>query len=40
MDADALAAKLHDLAGERLTGALDELDRPAAELLELAGLAT
>ena len=39
MDADALAAKLHGLAGDRLDGALDDLDRPAAELLEAAGLA-
>ena len=38
MDTDALAAKLRGLAGERLDGALDDLDRPAAELLEAAGL--
>jgi 2-methylcitrate dehydratase PrpD len=38
MDAGALEAKLRDLAGEHLTGALDDLDRPAAELLQLAGL--
>ncbi len=39
MDDDALACKLRALAGERLDGALDDLDRPAAELLEAAGLA-
>jgi hypothetical protein len=38
MDAEALAAKLRGLAGERLDGALDDPDRPAAELLEAAGL--
>jgi 2-methylcitrate dehydratase PrpD len=38
MDPDALAAKLRGLAGERLNGALDDLDRPAAELLEALGL--
>jgi 2-methylcitrate dehydratase PrpD len=39
MDSDALAAKLHALAGDRLDGALDDLERPAAELLAGAGLA-
>jgi 2-methylcitrate dehydratase PrpD len=39
MDESALADKLHALAGERLDGALDDLDRPASELLEAAGLA-
>jgi 2-methylcitrate dehydratase PrpD len=38
MDAGALRAKVEDLAGPRLAGALDDLDRPAADLLELAGL--
>ncbi|MGH2982613.1 MAG: hypothetical protein ACRDKV_11295, partial [Solirubrobacterales bacterium] len=31
---EALAAKRRGLAGERLEGALDDLDRPAAEILE------
>jgi 2-methylcitrate dehydratase PrpD len=39
MDAEALRDKVVGLAGERLADALDDLDRPAAELLELAGLA-
>jgi 2-methylcitrate dehydratase PrpD len=34
MDEDALAAKLHGLAGERLDGVLDDPDRPAREILE------
>jgi 2-methylcitrate dehydratase PrpD len=38
MDPAALTAKLRGLAGERLHGALDDLDRPAADLLEAAGL--
>jgi 2-methylcitrate dehydratase PrpD len=38
MSADQLAAKRRDLAGDRLEGALDDLDRPAAELLEVLGL--
>jgi 2-methylcitrate dehydratase PrpD len=38
MDADALASKLRGLAGKRLDGALEDLDRPAAELLGAAGL--
>jgi 2-methylcitrate dehydratase PrpD len=38
MDPAALSAKLRSLAGERLDGALDDLDRPAAELLGAAGL--
>jgi hypothetical protein len=35
MSADQLAAKRRDLAGNRLEGALDDLDRPAAELLDV-----
>jgi 2-methylcitrate dehydratase PrpD len=38
MDAAALRAKVERLAGARLAGALDDLGRPAADLLELAGL--
>jgi hypothetical protein len=38
MDAAALAGKLEDLAGDRLHGALDDRGRPAAELLQAAGL--
>jgi 2-methylcitrate dehydratase PrpD len=38
MDAAALRAKVERLAGPRLAGALDDLDRPAADLLDLAGL--
>jgi 2-methylcitrate dehydratase PrpD len=38
MDAEALRAKVERLAGAELAGALDDLDRPAADLLELAGL--
>ena len=38
MDAEALRAKVERLAGPDLAGALDDLDRPAAELLALAGL--
>ncbi len=38
MDAAALRAKVERLAGGRLAGALDDLDRPAREVLELAGL--
>jgi 2-methylcitrate dehydratase PrpD len=34
MDPEALTEKLHGLAGDRLDGALDDLDRPARELLE------
>jgi 2-methylcitrate dehydratase PrpD len=34
MSADQLAAKRRDLAGDRVEGALDDLDRPAAELLD------
>jgi 2-methylcitrate dehydratase PrpD len=33
------AAKLHDLAGDRLEGVLDDPDRPARDLLLAAGLA-
>jgi 2-methylcitrate dehydratase PrpD len=36
MDEAALAAKVRDLAGERLTGILDDPDRPAGELLRAA----
>jgi 2-methylcitrate dehydratase PrpD len=39
LDAAALRAKVESLTGERLAEALDDLDRPAAEVLELAGLA-
>jgi len=35
---EALRDKLADLGGERLAGALDDPGRPAAELLEVAGL--
>jgi 2-methylcitrate dehydratase PrpD len=38
MDALALRAKVEDLAGPELAGALDDLGRPAADLLALAGL--
>ena len=38
MDAEALRAKVERLAGAELAGALDDLDRPAADLLALAGL--
>jgi 2-methylcitrate dehydratase PrpD len=38
MDAEALRAKVESLAGAGLAGALDDLDRPAADLLTLAGL--
>jgi 2-methylcitrate dehydratase PrpD len=34
MSADQLTAKRRDLAGNRVEGALDDLDRPAAELLD------
>jgi 2-methylcitrate dehydratase PrpD len=37
MDQNALRQKVSELAGEPLADALDDLDRPAAELLELAG---
>jgi hypothetical protein len=33
-----LAAKLADLAGDRLDGVLDDLDAPAARALDAAGL--
>ncbi len=39
LTAEVHAAKLRDLAGESLDGALDDPDRPALELLEAAGLA-
>jgi 2-methylcitrate dehydratase PrpD len=38
MDATALEAKLHDLAGTRLDRALDDPGAPAAELVAAAGL--
>jgi 2-methylcitrate dehydratase PrpD len=38
MDADALRLKAERLGGPDLAAALDDLDRPAADLLELAGL--
>jgi 2-methylcitrate dehydratase PrpD len=38
MDAEALRAKVERLAGAELAGALDDLDRPASDLLDLAGL--
>ncbi len=37
MTAEGLAAKQHELAGERLDGAFDDLGRPAAELLDTLG---
>lgn len=39
MTEDQLAAKVRDLAGDRLAGALDEPERPAGDLLATAGLA-
>ena len=39
MDAAALRAKVERLGGAELAGALDDLDRPAGDLLELAGIA-
>jgi 2-methylcitrate dehydratase PrpD len=38
MDANALREKVTGMASEGLADALDDLERPAAELLELAGL--
>jgi 2-methylcitrate dehydratase PrpD len=38
MDAGALRAKVEGLAGPRLAGALDDLERPAADLLDRAGV--
>jgi 2-methylcitrate dehydratase PrpD len=38
MTPEALAAKRRSLAGERLEGALDDLQRPAAELLDALGI--
>ena len=38
LDEQALAAKLHALAGDALHGALDDLDVPAASLLRRAGI--
>jgi 2-methylcitrate dehydratase PrpD len=40
MDATALAAKVRALAGDRLDGALDDPDAPAAGLLALAAVAS
>jgi 2-methylcitrate dehydratase PrpD/predicted RNA-binding protein with PIN domain len=40
MDGQTLSAKVKGLAGDRLDGALDDADRPATELLALAGLAS
>jgi 2-methylcitrate dehydratase PrpD len=37
LDQQSLAAKLHALAGHRLDGALDDDDRPAADLLAALG---
>jgi len=39
MDEPALRAKVERLAGPEMARALDDLDRPAAELLRIAGLA-
>ena len=38
MNAEQLAHKVGELAGDRLDGVLDDPDRPAAEVLEAAGL--
>ena len=38
LDEAGLERKMSDLGGDRLAGALDDPERPAAELLELAGL--
>jgi 2-methylcitrate dehydratase PrpD len=38
MDTDALSAKVVDLAGDRLDGVLDDLDRPAAAVARQGGL--
>jgi hypothetical protein len=38
MDAAALRDKVHELAGERLEGVLDDSARPAADVLAAAGL--
>src|SRR5205814_1764809 len=38
MSAEALAGKVHALAGDALDGVLDDPDRPAATLLGAAGL--
>jgi hypothetical protein len=38
MTADQLAAKVGDLAGDRLDGVLDDADRPATDALRAAGL--
>ena len=39
MTAEQLAAKVHDLAGDRLDGVLDDPERPARDVLEAAGVA-
>jgi hypothetical protein len=38
MDAPRLRAKLRELAGDRLEGALDDLAAPARDVLAVAGL--
>jgi hypothetical protein len=38
LDAERLERKLHELAGERLDGVLDDLLAPAARVVEAAGL--
>ena len=38
MDAPRLREKLHELAGARLDGALDDPSAPAAALVQAAGL--
>jgi hypothetical protein len=38
MDAQALRAKVHDLAGTRLDGVLDDDAAPAAQVVAAAGL--
>jgi hypothetical protein len=37
LDPASLAAKVHELAGDRLRGALDDRTRPAVELLAAIG---
>jgi hypothetical protein len=38
MDAAALRAKVHDLAGDRLHGVLDDVSAPAGAVVAAAGL--
>jgi 2-methylcitrate dehydratase PrpD len=38
MSPEALSAKIEALAGDRLDGALDDVERPASELLQVLGL--